>query len=422
MFNIRPYLRLNLRLFDVDLNVQTTKSPGLTDGMKTYYEDRLIDYAEPQLVHDQFGDEYNIPKHGGKIIEFRKYLPLPKALNQLIEGVTPKGGKLEMSTLTAEVGQYGYYITISDILELAHIDPQLEQATKLLGSQAGRTLDTITRDIITAGTNVSYAPKVSAAGAETEVLSRADLDDTALLTTRVIFKAAAKLRRMNAVPIDDCYVAIVHPNVACDLMLSDGWLDVHKYAQPENIYKGEIGKLGGVRFAESTEARIIGPAAISDGLGVLSVKTAINSSSTSIVINEELTEATPAEPIPVYINGAENTITAIATSGGNTTLTVGTAIASLAAGAKITGKGATKSGKAVYCTMFIAQNAYGRTMLKGGGLRHIIKQLGSGGTADPLDQRATTGWKATKVAERLVEEYMVRVEHCSETEPYAAAN
>ena len=72
--------------------------------------------------------------------------------------------------------------------------------------------------------------------------------------------------------------------------------------------------------------------------------------------------------------------------------------------------------------MFIAQNAYGRTMLKGGGLRHIIKQLGSGGTADPLDQRATTGWKATKVAERLVEEYMVRVEHCSETEPYAAAN
>ena len=137
MFNIRPYLRLNLRLFDVDLNVQTTKSPGLTDGMKTYYEDRLIDYAEPQLVHDQFGDEYNIPKHGGKIIEFRKYLPLPKALNQLIEGVTPKGGKLEMSTLTAEVGQYGYYITISDILELAHVDPQIEQATKMLGSQAG---------------------------------------------------------------------------------------------------------------------------------------------------------------------------------------------------------------------------------------------------------------------------------------------
>ena len=197
---------------------------------------------------------------------------------------------------------------------------------------------------------------------------------------------------------------------------------MHKYAQPDNIYNGEIGKLGGVRFVESTEARIIGPAAISDGLGVLSVKTAINSSSSSIVINEELTSATPAEPIPVYINGSPNTITAIATTGGNTTLTIGTAVTSLAAGAKITGKGATKSGKAVYCTLFVAQNAYGRTALKNGGLQHIIKQLGSGGTADPLNQRATTGWKATKVAERLVEEYMVRVEHCSETEPYAAAN
>ena len=39
----------------------------------------------------------------------------------------------------------------------------------------------------------------------------------------------------------------------------------------------------------------------------------------------------------------------------------------------------------------------------------IIKQLGSAGTEDPLDQRATAGWKAIKVAERLVEEYMIRV-------------
>ena len=46
-------------------------------------------------------------------------------------------------------------------------------------------------------------------------------------------------------------------------------------------------------------------------------------------------------------------------------------------------------------------------------LQHIVKQLGSAGTADPLDQRATAGWKATKVAERLVEAYMVRIETCS---------
>jgi N4-gp56 family major capsid protein len=39
--------------------------------------------------------------------------------------------------------------------------------------------------------------------------------------------------------------------------------------------------------------------------------------------------------------------------------------------------------------------------------------LGSAGTADPLDQRATAAWKATKAAERLVEQYMIRIESAS---------
>ena len=58
-------------------------------------------------------------------------------------------------------------------------------------------------------------------------------------------------------------------------------------------------------------------------------------------------------------------------------------------------------------------DAYGVTEVTGGGLQTIIKQLGSAGTADPLNQRATAGWKAIKTAEILVENYMVRVETAS---------
>ena len=63
----------------------------------------------------------------------------------------------------------------------------------------------------------------------------------------------------------------------------------------------------------------------------------------------------------------------------------------------------------------LIQETYGSAMvqLEGGGLQHIVKQLGSSGTADPLNQRATAGWKLTKVAERLVEQYMVRIESAS---------
>jgi len=55
-------------------------------------------------------------------------------------------------------------------------------------------------------------------------------------------------------------------------------------------------------------------------------------------------------------------------------------------------------------------------------LQFIVKQLGSAGTADPLNQRATTGWKSLKVAERLTEEYMVRIEHASTTDSMAESN
>ena len=64
----------------------------------------------------------------------------------------------------------------------------------------------------------------------------------------------------------------------------------------------------------------------------------------------------------------------------------------------------------VYSTLILGENAYGVTEIEGGGLEHIVKQLGSAGTSDALNQRATVGWKATKVAERLVEQFMVRVE------------
>ena len=64
----------------------------------------------------------------------------------------------------------------------------------------------------------------------------------------------------------------------------------------------------------------------------------------------------------------------------------------------------------VYSTLVIGEGAYGVTDIAGGGLQTIVKQKGSGGTADPLDQRATIGWKAAKTAEILVDEYMVRIE------------
>ena len=67
----------------------------------------------------------------------------------------------------------------------------------------------------------------------------------------------------------------------------------------------------------------------------------------------------------------------------------------------------------VYSTLILGDNAYGVTEIEGGGLQHIVKQLGSAGTADALDQRSTVGWKGIRTAKILLEQNMVRVESIS---------
>ena len=314
---MKNYL-INLQLFANE--VQTTLLPALSAEMKTFYDMTLIDEAQSNLVHDQFGQKRPIPKNGGKTIEFRKFAPLAKALTPITEGVTPDGKSLEVSTITAEVAQYGDYITQSDVLELTSLDNTILEATKLLGRQAGVTLDTVVRDILHETTNVSYCPKADG----TAVTSRTALDNTCQLTVKEVQKVVAKLRAQNAPTIGGKYVAIIHPYVAYDLMRDPEWIDAHKYANPGNLYEGEIGEIAGVRFVQTTEAK-------------------------------------------VYEGG-------------------------------------------VFGSLFFGEGAYGVTEITGGGLQTIVKQKGSAGTADPLDQRSSVGWKAIKTAELLIPQYIVRVE------------
>lgn len=65
----------------------------------------------------------------------------------------------------------------------------------------------------------------------------------------------------------------------------------------------------------------------------------------------------------------------------------------------------------VYGTLIFGQNAYAQTRISGEALKNIVKPLGSAGTADPLDQRTTSGWKATYVARVLNANYIICVYH-----------
>ena len=393
-----------LDLFDgagPDMNPQTTDSEDLSAEMRTYYSDYLIDLAEPELIHDQFGQRQPIPKGGGKTIDFRMFDPLPELSKPLTEGVTPDGQSMKVRNVSASVEQYGGFVTLSDMLMLTAVDNNLMAATKAIASQAGRTLDSITREIINAGTNVQYGDG-SKSSRSALAYTSADVNDN--LTVKAVKRAVRTLENQDAPRINGYYVGIIHPDVAYDLMNDPEWKYPHQYVDTAHIYQGEIGEMAGVRFVKNTRAKKFHGEDLASDSRTLTLNGAA-SASKSLSFDGGTVAAHALKGRLLLIGGSvveveDNTASAITTKEA-VTAADNTVIYPGEGGA---------GGVDVYSTLIIGDDAYGVTEITGGGLRHIVKQLGSGGTADPLDQRATCGWKAAKTAEILVQQYMLRVE------------
>ena len=454
---------LDLQLFGAGENVNTTSGQadatngtmtnyaageGLSEEMRTYYADYLIDNAEPNLIHDQFAQKHPIPKHGGKTIQFRKYDPLPKLTTALSEGVTPTGQSLNMGVVEATVHQYGGYVEFSDLLLLTAVDNNLVMATKLLGSQAGRTLDTITREVLCGGTNVQYGADAVDAR---YLLCGGNATGNHYMSVECIKRAVRSLKNQNAEKINGAYACIIHPDCAYDLTNDPNWKYPHQYADTKELYEGEIGMIEGVRFVESTEAKVFHAPDLTatnrfiplmdgsytedkNGLlptaGVASNYQVITCSlGDGVMVDADIV----GRALLVYDASEQSwqyaTVVGVSVDMDTSVIFVdrallkggiGTEKLVPAYGDRLYPGEAGLGGRDVYATILLGDNAYGTTELSGGGLQHIVKQLGSAGTADPLNQRATVGWKATKAAARLVEAFMVRIETASTFE--AGAN
>lgn len=217
---------------------------GLTNRQITFYNRALIERLLPNLIWLKHGQKRPIPKKHGMTANFRKFNRLEPALEPIMEGITPKGNKLDITAIHAAVQQYGGYLTLTDLIDLAGIDPHVTEATQLLGEQASETLDIVVRDIVAQGTNVYYV------GGGTE---RGDVASGNTIDAQTIRRIRQVMARNNVKPYEGKdYLAFIHPDVAYDIMGDDTWETANNYAKNNNIFDGEIGRLYGVRFLEST--------------------------------------------------------------------------------------------------------------------------------------------------------------------------
>lgn len=332
---LQLFANMNTHTTTVDGNGSTEPPGALSTTMKEYYDTELLENARTQHYFSQFGKKQKLPKGRGKTVEWRKWNTFDPAMTPLTEGVTPDGSKFGQTNVKATIQQYGDYAVFSDVIELTAYDDIVLGATEEFGAAGAETQDFVVRDAINASTrgyNVVFAPKSSGAA----VTARSGLDATCLLTPALVNKVATILKKNKAPKIKGDYIALIHPSVAMDLRESEGWLDAHKYAKPDEIYNGEIGKLHGVRFIETINVKVWGKGTEPGQSGLANLS--------------------------------------------------------------------------VYGCIFFGLDAWGEIDPEGAGMEMIVKSKGSAGTADPLDQRSSVGYKFSDAAEVLYPERLVRVE------------
>lgn len=386
--------------------VNVTTQASMADTMKTFYNTYLLENARENMVFTQLGKEE--PIHG-KTVEWRKWNTFPKALTPLTEGVIPEGRSFGMTSITASTTQHGDYVTISDRLELEAVDDVILGATEEMGAAEAETYDTLTRDILVAGNSVLYAPKV-ALGVETEVQYRKDIDETAVLTPKLVNKVATWLKKNKAPLKDGSYVMVIHPSQSYDIRQSNEWVEAHKYADVTPIFNGEIGKLHNVRFIETNTVKVFRGANLTEDSRNLTVKTAVTAS-TSVAVVEAITadEATALAGRSI-LDASGNVYTiASASSGtaGNASLTL-SASATIAKDAVLYPAGGGAKGGAVYASLAMGKDAFAVVKPEGEGMQMYLKDKGEIG--GPLEQFSTVGYKFNHGAKILYQERLLRVE------------
>lgn len=242
-----------LQMFTMNMN--TTETETLTtENAHSYWQTALIYLAGPQCIHDQLAQLTTVPLGNSTHVDFHVVgsLDTDPSAHVLTEGVPGDGQQLTIDQIRVELGQYGDYVPITDMMQLVSKHGMFEVATNAMSTQAAGVCDKITRNAMQETANIIFAGGAA---------SLAAIAKNTYVTVDDFFTAAARLKGANA-PVfpDGSYRSVIHPYVSKDVMSnlsgSTAWIDIKKYQNPEDILNGEIGKVGQVRIMESTNAKV----------------------------------------------------------------------------------------------------------------------------------------------------------------------
>ena len=370
--------------------------------IKQWYNTQALENARNNHIFAQFAENVPLPEHHGMTIEKRKANTFGD-VERLTEGVIPDGKKFGYSAINFSVFEYGAYTPLGRRLQRHAVDPVAQDAAEEMGAAGGNTQDKIARNIALSGSNVLYCDRYSGATAY-QVSSRGALDASAVLTPTMVNRAVTWLKKHKAPKINGKYVAIIHPSVTYDIRESEGWINAHEYAHPEEIYNGEIGELHGVRFVESDNAKVFWGKDLASNSRTLAVNGAISQAGKVITFDGGTVAADALIGRKILVG----TVLCEVVDNDTTTITVKDNVNNIADNTVIYPGEGGAAGCAVYGCVFLGRNAFAMADVEGGGMEMIIKSPEEAG--GPLNQFGTVGVYFETGGGVQYEERLLRVE------------
>lgn len=321
----------------------------ITPRTAAYAVAPLLKRHHEEMILEKFGQTFPLPTKSTIVAKFRRYEALPLATTALVEGVSPAGTKPTVTDYTATLAEYGDFIPYSGYMMDTHEDPILKEYGSLCVQQAAETVETIRWNVVKAGTNVGYSNGAARSSVNTPITLTAQRAATAALLRqrgKYITSVVSSDARFRTEPVEAAFVGVCHPDVTNDIRNMDGFIPVKQYGTT-SPWANEIGSVEDVRYVRSTLF-------------------------------------TPFPGLSGTTGGAKGAMRAVAGDG-------------VAAD--------------VYPVIYFSQDAYGIVPLKGtNALALIAHNPGSSGTADPLNQRGTLGWKTAQTSIILNDNWLYRLE------------
>lgn len=331
--------------------MSTNKTTAFTDGTssdatQSFFDTLLLIRGQYALIHQIPVTQKSLARRSGKTMIWRRFEALALPTTSLVEGENPAGRAKTKTDVSATIAPYGDFIEDSDMVIDTQPDPQTTENVELLGQQRGEMFDQLYRDLFATATNIVYANGTSTVTVS-EIPDKNDLDRVYRL-----------LKNNKAKPYSPMIMA--SQNVGTGPVMPSYWGLCHEDLAfdlrhtADFLLASEYGSKTGLIAGEF--------GADKNGIRFMS------------------------SPNGYKLAGA-------------TGVTI--------AGTDIKNTGGFVD---VYSLFVCGMQAVAGVGLSGGNGGVIRKALGSGGTSDPLDMKATVGWKQYDARAVLNQNFFVELQ------------